>query len=99
MDELRFEWDQNKAKTNIEKHGISFEEAATVFDDEQAILFDDPDHSQEEDRSILLGFSSMANMLIVCHCLRADGNVIRIISARKATRSEEKQYIEINKGW
>ena len=64
MDELRFEWDQNKAKTNIEKHGISFEEAATVFDDEQAILFDDLDHSQEEDCSILLGFSSMANMLL-----------------------------------
>ena len=99
MIELRFEWDHNKAKTNIEKHGISFEEAATVFDDEQAVLFDDPDHSQEEDRSILLGFSFMANMLIVCHCLREKGNVIRIISARKATKSEEKQYIEINKGW
>ena len=99
MDELRFEWDLNKAKTNIEKHGISFEEATTVFADEQAVLFDDPDHSEDEDRSILLGFSAMAKMLIVCHCLREEGNVIRIISARKATKTEEKQYIEINQGW
>ena len=99
MDELRFEWNPNKAKTNIEKHGISFEEAATVFADEQAILFDDPDHSEDEDRSILLGFSAMAKMLIVCHCLREEGNVIRIISARKATKTEEKQYTEINQGW
>ena len=99
MDELRFEWDPNKAKTNIEKHGISFEEATTVFADEQAVLFDDPDHSEDENRSILLGFSAMAKMLIVCHCLREEGNVIRIISARKATKTEEKQYVEINQGW
>ena len=99
MDELRFEWDPNKAKINIEKHGISFEEATTVFADEQAVLFDDPDHSEDEDRSILLGFSAMAKMLIVCHCLREEGNVIRIISARKATKTEEKQYAEINQGW
>ena len=99
MDELRFEWDPNKAKTNVEKHGISFEEATTVFADEQAVLFDGPDHSEDENRSILLGFSAMAKMLIVCHCLREEGNVIRIISARKATKTEEKQYTEINKGW
>ena len=99
MDELRFEWDPNKAKTNIEKHGISFEEATTVFADEQAVLFDDPDHSEDENRSILLGFSAMAKMLIVCHCLREESNVIRIISARKATKTEEKQYVEINQGW
>ena len=99
MDELRFDWDPNKAKTNIEKHGISFEEATTVFADEQAVLFDDPDHSEDENRSILLGFSAMAKMLIVCHCLREEGNVIRIISARKATKTEEKQYTEINQGW
>ncbi len=67
MEKLRFEWDPNKAKTNIEKHGIGFEEAATVFADEQAVLFDDPDHSEDENRSILLGFSAMAKMLIVCH--------------------------------
>ncbi len=99
MDELRFEWDSKKEKTNIEKHGVGFDEAATVFADERAVLFDDPDHSDDEDRSILLGFSSMAKILIVCHCLRKGNNVIRIISARKATKSEEKQYIEINKGW
>ena len=99
MVEIRFEWNPNKAKTNIEKHGISFEEASTVFADEKAVLFDDPDHSEDEDRSILLGFSALARMLIVCHCLREDGNVIRIISARKATKTEEKQYTEINQGW
>ena len=99
MDELRFEWDPNKAKINIEKHGISFEEATTVFADEKAVLFDDPDHSEDEERSNLLGFSATAKMLIVCHCLREEGNVIRIISARKATKTEEKQYIEINQGW
>ena len=99
MDDLRFEWDPNKAQTNIEKHGISFEEAATVFADENAVLFDDPDHSEDEERSILLGFSCTARMLIVCHCLREKGNVIRIISARKATKNESRQYIEINKGW
>ena len=69
-----------------------------MFADEQAVLFDDPDHSEDEDRSILLGFSAMAKMLIVCHCLREEGNVIRIISARKATKTEEKQYTEINHG-
>lgn len=99
MDELIFEWDPHKAKTNIDKHGISFEEATTVFADEQAILFDDPDHSGDEERSILLGFSAMSNILIVCHCLRGEGNIIRIISARKATKTEEKQYNEINQGW
>ena len=99
MNQLRFEWDSNKAKINIEKHSISFEEAMTVFADEQGILFDDPDHSEDEDRSLLLGFSAMAKMLIVCHCLREGGDVIRIISARKATKTEEKQYVEINQGW
>lgn len=99
MDDIKFEWDPNKAKANIEKHGVSFSEAATVFSDEQAILFDDPDHSEDEERSIILGFSSLARMLLVCHCLRGEGNVIRIISARKATKAEEKQYTEINQGW
>lgn len=99
MNQLRFEWDPNKAKTNVEKHGVSFEEALTVFADEQAILFDDPDHSQNEERSIILGFSCSARILIVCHCLREKGNVIRIISARKATKTEERQYREFNMGW
>lgn len=99
MDEIRFEWDPQKARRNIEKHGVSFEEAATVFSDETAILFDDPDHSETEDRLLILGFSANTNMLIVCHCLRGEGSIIRIISARKATKSEAKQYDEINRGW
>lgn len=99
MRKLKFEWDPKKAETNIKKHNITFEEARTVFEDESAILFDDPDHSSEEDRFILLGFSSAANMLVVCHCYKDDSDVIRIISAREATKSESKQYHEINKGW
>ncbi|MDO5445982.1 MAG: BrnT family toxin [Eubacteriales bacterium] len=94
-----FEWDDNKALLNLDKHGISFFEASTVFEDEEAILFDDPDHSDEEERFMLLGLSSQAKMLIVCHCYRGADNVIRIISARKATKNEAKQYTEINKGW
>ena len=99
MDEIRFEWDHLKAQSNIKKHGVSFEEASTVFSDEQAIIFDDPDHSQDEDRSIILGFSANARVLIVCHCIRGEGNIIRIISARKATKTEETMYAEINQGW
>jgi len=99
MSEIRFEWDSNKAKSNIEKHGVTFEEASTVFDDEMAIIFDDPDHSDDENRSIILGFSASARMLIVCHCLRGEGDIIRIISARKATKTEKAQYAEINQGW
>ena len=99
MEVIRFEWDPNKARINLIKHGISFEEARTVFQDESGIIFDDPDHSEDEDRYIILGFSANANMLIVCHCLRGNGDIIRIISARKATTSEEKQYTEINQGW
>lgn len=99
MNEIRFEWDPIKAKLNIAKHGITFEEASTVFNDEFGILFDDPDHSEDEDRSILLGFSANAKMLIVCHCIRGEDNIIRIISARKATKTEELTYTEINQGW
>ncbi len=99
MNRIRFEWDPNKAASNIRKHGVSFEEAVTVFTDDLAILFDDPDHSDEEDRLLILGFSARANMLIVCHCLREDGDVIRIISARKATKTESTLYTEINQGW
>ena len=99
MNEIKFDWDPNKALKNIEKHGVTFEEAITVFSDELAIIFDDPDHSQDEERSIIVGFSANARILIVCHCLREKGNIIRIISARKATRTEEKQYTDINQGW
>lgn len=96
---MNFEWDSNKAKINLEKHSVSFEEASTVFNDENGILFDDPDHSLDEERFIMLGMSSYAKLLIVCHCYRGEDNIIRIISARKATKSESKQYEEINKGW
>lgn len=92
MNEIVFEWDEKKNETNKKKHGISFEEAQTVFYDSEALLIDDPEHSQEEERFIILGFSSRANMLVVCHCYRADETVIRIISARKATKNETKQY-------
>lgn len=97
--ELRFEWDPIKTKANVDKHGVSFEEAATVFGDYNAILFYDPDHSEDEDRLILLGMSIEARLLIVCHCLRESETVIRIISARKATKSESMQYAELNEGW
>jgi len=89
---LRFEWDERKAGANARKHGITFDEARTVFFDERARLIDDPDHSDDEERFILLGLSSSLRMLIVCHCYRSSGNVIRIISARKATARESKAY-------
>lgn len=89
---IKFEWDENKNSINQVKHGISFEEAQTVFYDDDALLEADPDHSYEEDRLILLGFSTEVKMLVVVHCYRADNSVIRIISARRATKSERKQY-------
>ncbi len=89
---ISFEWDSRKASTNLRKHGVSFEEAKSVFFDEQARLIDDPDHSEDEDRFVLLGLSQNLRLLLVCHCYRADGEVIRIISARKATRSEARFY-------
>lgn len=92
MEELRFEWDPNKNEINKKKHGISFEEAKTVFYDDEARIIDDPEHSQEEERFIILGLSSKANLLVVCHCYRASETVIRIISARKATKTETKSY-------
>ena len=96
MKRLNFEWDENKNKINKQKHRISFEEAETVFYDESAIVIEDPDHSQEEDRFIILGLSTKAKLLVVCHCYRASDTVIRIISARKATTTEAKQYISFN---
>lgn len=91
---IRFEWDENKNEINKRKHKISFEEAQTVFYDEQALVIDDPEHSEMEERFIILGLSKKANLLVVCHCYRDSDSVIRIISARKATKSEIKQYRE-----
>jgi hypothetical protein len=92
MSELHFEWDPDKAKTNLDKHGISFEEAMTVFYDEAAIEFYDDEHSEWEDRFLLLGVSSDMKLLLVCHCYRKEEFVIRIISARKATKNEAEHY-------
>lgn len=98
MERITFTWDERKASVNTDKHGVTFEEAVTVFDDDGAVLFDDPDHSQEEDRFLMLGISNRMRLLIVCHCCRS-GEIVRIISARKATRNEADQYTLINKGW
>ena len=89
---IDFEWDENKNRINIEKHGISFEEAATVFYDDNAVLFDDPDHSTEEERFLILGISQRAHLCIVSHCYRGADDIIRIISARKATKREAETY-------
>ena len=92
MSAPRFEWDPAKARENLRKHGVSFEEAQTVFDDEQALQLDDPDHSDGEQRFVLLGLSAPLRVLLVVHSYREDDDVIRLISARKATRSERAQY-------
>lgn len=92
MAELRFDWDPAKAATNRRKHGVGFDEAATVFYDENALLLDDPDHSEAEDRFLLLGLSVRLRTLVVCHCYRVAEDVIRIISARRADRSEREEY-------
>ena len=92
MNEITFSWDDRKARENLQKHGVSFEEATTAFADERARLKHDSDHSQNEDRFILLGFSAKLRMLVVVHAYRQDETEIRIISGRKATRNERKQY-------
>ena len=92
METIQFEWDENKNQINQRKHGISFQEAKTVFYDEEALVIDDPEHSEQEDRFIILGLSNQANLLVVCHCYLASDTVIRIISARKATKTESKYY-------
>lgn len=89
---MRFAWDDEKAAENLRKHGVSFEEGSTVFADENARMKHDPDHSQREDRFILLGFSARLRLLVVCHAYREDDEVIRIISSRKATPNERRQY-------
>ena len=93
MSTLRFEWDSHKASVKAKKHAVTFEEARSVFADERARLIDDPDHSEDEDRFVLLGLSSSLRLLLVCHCYREDGHTIRIISARKATRGETNSYL------
>jgi uncharacterized protein len=92
MSNIAFEWDPFKNIVNQRAHGISFEEAQTVFQDENARLIPDPKHSDKEERFIMLGFSSKAHLLIVCHCYRQNDEIIRLISARKADRIESKQY-------
>lgn len=92
MADLRFEWDQRKSQANYRKHGVSFPEAESVFVDEQALLLDDPGHSGDEERFVLIGLSASLRTLVVCHCYRQRDEVIRIISARKATRTERTQY-------
>jgi len=90
---IKFEWDEVKASTNLEKHGVSFEEATSVFYDDFAVQFYDLEHSElEEDRFLILGVSNQSRMLMVCHCEKQSGNVLRIISARKATKNERKFY-------
>lgn len=91
---LRFEWDERKNRENQRKHRVSFEDAQSVFLDEAALLIDDPDQSDAEDRFVLLGLNSRLRLLVVCHCYRQRGDVIRIISARKADRSERALYSE-----
>ena len=89
---IEFAWDRSKARSNLVKHGVSFEEAQSVFVDESARLINDPDHSEDEDRFLLLGYSFQMRCLIVTHCYRESDLVIRLISARRATRHEEEVY-------
>ncbi len=99
MDELIFTWNKEKNKSNTDKHGVSFEEAKTAFYDEYARLIADDDHSDEEDRFILLGSSTRLRLLIVCHCYREHDDVIRIISSRLANKSEQAQYYRCRYAW
>ena len=92
MSELRFEWDPDKEQANRRKHRVSFQEAESVFADDHARLLDDPDHSEAEDRFVLLGLSSRFRVLVVVHTYRGNEDVIRIISARRATRTERAYY-------
>lgn len=92
MNYIEFIWDEKKNSKNIRKHGISFEEAATVFFDENAIVFDDPDHSVDENRFLIIGVSKTDNLCIVSHCYKDDESTIRIISARLAVKKEKKYY-------
>ncbi len=92
MDELRFAWDEKKNRANQRKHGVTFQEAQTAFYDENAKVYSDPDHSEDESRFLLLGLSIRIRTLVVCHCFRETESVIRIVSARKANKLEERDY-------
>mgnify|MGYP002711929973 CR=1 FL=1 len=92
MSSIRFEWDENKNRINKNKHNISFEEVRSVFSDENAVLFDDPDHSTDEERFLIIGYSRSNIICLVSHCYRENEEVIRIISARKATKNERRYY-------
>ena len=92
MPQITFAWDEKKNEENQRKHGISFDEAKTVFVDEHALLTSDPDHSSDEQRFVLLGMSAALRTVVVCHCYRDEDEVIRIFSARKATRKEQNIY-------
>lgn len=92
MEYITFNWDASKASLNKKKHGISFEEAKSAFFDENALVIHDPEHSDDEERFILLGLSAMTRLLVVCHCYQKQNSVIRIISARKATKKESSKY-------
>ncbi len=92
MSEFRFEWDESKSVSNLRKHGVSFREASTVFYDPLALVIDDPDHSFTEERFVILGISQELRLLVVVHCYRQQGDSIRLISARKATRNEMSSY-------
>ena len=92
MEDVRFTWDAAKARANVAKHGIGFEKAETAFSDEEAILVPDPEHSAGEERFLLIGLSVRLRVLVVVHCEPEGGGIIRLISARRATRSERGQY-------
>ncbi len=94
MKGISFTWNDDKNISNQSKHRVSFEEAKSVFFDEHAIEYEDPDHSENEDRFLLLGISKKLRALVICHCFRKEGAEIRIISARKATKKEQKQYLK-----
>lgn len=94
MNKIRFSWDPEKARVNEKKHRVTFEEAQTVFRDDNARFESDPDHSQDEDRFLLLGMSERLRLLVVCHCYRSEDAEIRLISARKATKKEREEYEE-----
>ena len=94
MDEIKFSWDEHKAGQNVKKHKVSFQEALTVFYDENAIEYFDPEHSKSEDRFLILGLSGHFRIIVVSYCVQQKDSQIRIISARKATKKEGEIYIE-----
>jgi uncharacterized DUF497 family protein len=94
MAAIRFAWDERKNAINKRKYGVSFEEGQTVFSDDNALFMHDPDHSEDEDRFLLLGLSAIARLLVVCHCYREENDTVRIISVWKATKSETVQYVQ-----